>query len=67
VVTAVDKPGVFGKPGTVLGIGKIIRTKNNASFTWWESNIAELPRNKFITAATENIIRCASEARIETR
>jgi len=65
-LSAIDEKGVFGKAGTLLGIGKIIRTKNNASFTWWESGNPELPRNAFITAATDNIIRCASAARIET-
>jgi len=65
-LTAFDDKGIFGKPGTLLGHGKIIRTKNNASFTWWETSNPELPRNALITAATENIIRMASTARIET-
>jgi len=66
VVTAIDEKGVFGNIGTVLGVGKIIKTKNNASFTWWETNDPTLPRNSLIKAATENIIKIASTARIET-
>ena len=60
-ITAIDEKGVFASAGTILGIASIIRTRNNASFTWWETTLPALPRNEFISTASAHIVRIAAK------